>query len=82
MSQCDVFPTNYLGNLKEWAKSNRVPLSGTFELTPFCNFRCVMCYVRLDKAQAALQGEMLPAEDWIAVASIWICRRQPAGIEI
>ena len=23
-----------------------IPLSGTFELTPLCNFSCRMCYVR------------------------------------
>ena len=68
MSQCDVFPFDYLGALKVWAKDNQVPFSGTFELTPFCNFKCVMCYVRLDKEQAVHQGQMLRAEDWISIA--------------
>ena len=68
MNQCDVFPMDYLGSLKTWAEENQVPLSGTFELTPFCNFRCVMCYVRLDREQALSQGQMLRAEDWISIA--------------
>ena len=68
MNPCDAIPFNYMGNLHQWAKSNCVPLSGTFELTPFCNFQCVMCYVRLTKEQAAQQGEMLRAADWIAIA--------------
>lgn len=68
MNQCDVFPNDYFGNLKLWAKENQVPLSGTFELTPFCNFKCVMCYVRLDKNQAEEQGSILRAEDWISIA--------------
>ncbi len=68
MNPCDAIPFNYMGNLRQWAKSNCVPLSGTFELTPFCNFQCVMCYVRLTKEQAAQQGQMLRAADWIAIA--------------
>lgn len=68
MNPCDAIPFEYMGNLRQWAKSNCVPLSGTFELTPFCNFQCVMCYVRLTKEQADRQGEMLRAKDWIAIA--------------
>ena len=68
MNQCDAIPFNYMGNLRQWAKSNCIPLSGTFELTPFCNFQCVMCYIRLTKEQADQQGKMLRGEDWIAIA--------------
>ena len=68
MNQCDAFPLDYFGNLKKWATENQVPLSGTFELTPFCNFKCVMCYVRLDKEQADSQGQMLRAEEWLSIA--------------
>lgn len=68
MNQCDVFPFDYLGNLKMWARDNQVPFTGTFELTPFCNFQCVMCYVRLDKDQADQQGKMLRADEWISIA--------------
>ena len=28
------------------AARKKVPLSGTFELSPLCNFSCRMCYVR------------------------------------
>ena len=68
MNQCDMLPGDYFGNLRLWAKENMVPLNGTFELTPFCNFKCVMCYVRLDKEQAECQGKMLMADEWIAIA--------------
>lgn len=68
MNQCDVFPVDYLGALTRWARDNQVPLNGTFELTPFCNFQCVMCYVRLDKERAEAQGQMLRAEDWLSIA--------------
>lgn len=42
-----------------------VPLSGTFELTPFCNMNCKMCYVRLEKS-----GQTHPLSDakaWLAL---------------
>ena len=68
MNQCDNIPINFLGYLKEWAKEHQAPLNGTFELTPFCNFQCVMCYVRLDQNQAKQQGSMLRAEEWISIA--------------
>lgn len=68
MNQCEAIPIDYFGNLKAWAKTNQMPFNGTFELTPFCNFKCVMCYVRLDKNQAEQQGKMLRAEDWISIA--------------
>ena len=63
MNQCETIPFNYMGNLHQWAKSNCIPLRGTFELTPFCNFQCVMCYVRLNQEQAKRQGKMLCAAD-------------------
>ena len=68
MNPCEALPFDYFGNLHRWAKENRMPLSGTFELTPFCNFECVMCYVRLNQEQAKQQGKMLRAADWIAIA--------------
>ena len=68
MIKCDAFADSFLGKLNSWAVENCVPFSTTFELTPFCNFRCVMCYVRLDKEQADKQGEVLPACVWIDMA--------------
>lgn len=29
------------------ARNNRIPIHGSFELTPLCNFDCKMCYVHL-----------------------------------
>lgn len=64
LSLTDGFPTG----LKENAYINRIPLSVTFELTPLCNFSCVMCYVHLTPEQMKKQGKMLSAEDWIELA--------------
>lgn len=68
MTDCEQLMPDALLYLQSWAKENTVPLNVTFELTPFCNFDCVMCYVRLTKEQAAEQGELLSAEQWLEIA--------------
>lgn len=47
----------------------RVPLNGTFELSPVCNFSCRMCYVR--KTQKEVQNsprKIMTLEDWRRIA--------------
>lgn len=68
MIGCEEFGSAYFENMHVWAKENSVPLTATFELTPFCNFSCVMCYVRLTKEQAEKQGRMLTADEWLEIA--------------
>lgn len=68
MRTYEIHTEDYLSQLNLWAKANKVPLSATFELTPFCNFSCVMCYVRLNEDLAQKQGQMLRAEQWIDIA--------------
>ena len=48
--------------LEEKARKQGVPLSGQFELTPLCNFRCGMCYVQLNGNQ--LSQPLLSADQW------------------
>ena len=62
MIDCVLPPSGYMQQLRQWARENNIPLNINFELTPFCNFNCVMCYVRLTKEQAKAQGEMLTAK--------------------
>ena len=45
-----------------------IPFHTTFELTPLCNFRCNMCYVRLDPEQARKQGKLLSTQQWLKIA--------------
>lgn len=45
-----------------------IPSNGIFELTPRCNLRCKMCYVRMTPAQMAPMGSELSAEDWLSIA--------------
>ena len=60
------FLTDYLAGK---ALRMKVPLSGTFELSPVCNFCCKMCYVR-KTAQEVQQSprSILTLEDWRAIA--------------
>lgn len=53
--------------LKKGAK-NRIPIEGTFELTPVCNMSCKMCYVRKTMSEVNQEGRLLTAEEWISIA--------------
>lgn len=45
-----------------------VPANGVFELTPRCNLRCSMCYVRMTPEQMAPMGRELTAKEWLSLA--------------
>lgn len=45
-----------------------IPVSGIFELTPRCNLRCKMCYVRLSPEEMSPIGRERTAAEWIALA--------------
>lgn len=46
----------------------RIPLSGTFELTPVCNMDCKMCYIRMSKQQQQSIAPLRTAQEWIELA--------------
>ena len=51
------------------AARRRIPLSGTFELSPLCNFACRMCYVRKTAAEVrAHHRPMMDYADWLRIA--------------
>lgn len=51
------------------ASQMKVPLFGTFELSPVCNFACKMCYVRKTNAQLRAEGKsLIPWERWLELA--------------
>lgn len=54
--------------LSRRAAAAGVPVSGIFELTPRCNLRCKMCYVRLTPEQMAPYGQELSASQWLDLA--------------
>lgn len=45
------------------AAAKTVPISGAFELTPRCNFRCKMCYIRREPGQMAVRERT--AAEWL-----------------
>lgn len=58
--------TDYL-----YSKASRmkIPLSGTFELSPVCNFNCQMCYVRKNKREVDESfRKIMTLNDWRRVA--------------
>lgn len=50
------------------ARQKAVPLKGVFELTPFCNLDCKMCYVHLNAKQLC-GSRLLSAEEWEKIMS-------------
>lgn len=48
--------------LSRKAREQGIPLNGQFELTPLCNFRCGMCYVRLSENQ--MDRKLLTPSQW------------------
>ena len=51
------------------ASKNKIPLAGTFELSPVCNFSCKMCYVRKTVEQVKKEGKRIRDwQEWLALA--------------
>ncbi len=47
------------------ARRDKLPISGTFELSPVCNLACKMCYVRKTPAEVAAHSRsILTLEQW------------------
>ncbi len=49
-------------------RERKLPIGGTFELTPRCNFNCKMCYVHLTAQEQRARGEELTARQWLDLA--------------
>lgn len=58
----------FSGRMWERARRDCVPITGTFELTPLCNFSCRMCYVRLDKSEVPKHGRLRTVDEWLSLA--------------
>ena len=50
--------------LESKARSKYIPFRGTFELTPFCNLDCKMCYIHMSNEKHGNE-ELLPLQEWI-----------------
>jgi len=64
-----VWPSDqeYLHQFKHKVTSQRIPLSGSIDLTHRCNFRCVHCYLGAQKAISEKRDQELSAQQWIAI---------------
>ena len=60
---------DYSNTLFEKCRQRRVPYHASFELTPYCNFNCNMCYIHLSPEQAAAHGKLLTTEQWLDLAT-------------
>ena len=47
------------------SKVKRIPVSGTFELTPRCNLDCKMCYIHMNPCQQV--SKELTTEQWLDI---------------
>lgn len=57
------------------ASQKKIPLLGTFELSPVCNFSCKMCYVRKTPEQICKEGKkIIPWQQWLELAKE--CRKE------
>lgn len=45
--------------------AQKIPVSGTFELTPRCNLSCKMCYVHMSASEQSQIGRELTTAEWI-----------------
>lgn len=54
--------------LESKARKKGIPIRGTFELTPLCNFDCKMCYVHLSDDQLERsKNRLLSGDEWISI---------------
>lgn len=60
------FPIRQL--LLQRAAATKSPVSAIFELTPRCNLRCRMCYIRMTPEEMAPYGRERTTEEWLALA--------------
>ena len=50
------------------ADINKIPISGTFELSPMCNMKCKMCYIVMNQAEVDDKGGLKSYDEWIRLA--------------
>lgn len=54
--------------LHEKGRKLGLPVSGTLELTPRCNFNCKMCYIHLTPEEQRQRGSERTLAQWLALA--------------
>lgn len=54
--------------LVDKANAAWIPISSSFELTPLCNLKCDMCYVRMEQSEVKQAGGLRSADEWLHTA--------------
>lgn len=54
--------------LYDKASREKRPIGGTFELLPFCNMDCRMCYIRMTPEEQRKKGTLLTNQQWLSLA--------------
>lgn len=54
--------------LYDKAAKEKRPVGGTFELIPFCNMDCQMCYIKMTQKEQEQKGRLLTNEEWLNLA--------------
>ena len=60
-----IYPINDYLSMK--ARILDIPASGSFELTPFCNLDCKMCYVHLNPEQLESGQRLRTVDEWKSI---------------
>ena len=50
------------------AAAQKIPVTGTFELTSRCNFNCKMCYIHGMEDMDSLRKGELSVKEWLSIA--------------
>lgn len=50
------------------ANETRTPITANFELTPACNMKCDMCFIRLPYSEVKALGGLCSLESWLDIA--------------
>lgn len=57
-----------VSRLHQKAGVKKIPLSGTFELSPLCNMSCKMCYIKMTAEEQKAKDWLRSKEDWLQLA--------------
>lgn len=66
MDALDAFSGSYSKLISQRALEKRLPLSGTFELLPYCNMQCKMCYI-VHNRPVNWRESLLDVEFWDSI---------------
>ena len=61
----DIINNSFEEQISHKADINKIPIMGTFEISPICNLDCQMCYIAQKKKEVEDHGGLLDISFWI-----------------